>query len=290
MTQANIMEIKKSERQDKLKEYKQIVSDLIRDYTDIDKGAGKVLQTLYRIQDKLKEIEWLENMPDYILKAFLQYKQAVYSNYQTEHLKINTFDRDQYLDRIIDEAKAVDNNRRGDAIMTIRDFAEDEVISISELNHTIIALLAIKKQRLEKWSKEQEPYTKSEVLDNLEKEQDAQEKADEFLRKHNWNRGQLKKIEAVEEAKEKISNDPRQELYAMLMLWGAMDKGASEMIIDERNYHAKKLLQYLRKEADKAVGDLKRLWTIMRDLDIETDLDQPMFYFKPNPQENDNEK
>ncbi|KLL03512.1 MAG: hypothetical protein MRERV_39c018 [Mycoplasmataceae bacterium RV_VA103A] len=60
---------------------------------DIHKGLFKKL-------DNLRELEAIENMPAYILNAYIIYKRAFYSNWQEEHLKVNQFDRDGYLEKL----------------------------------------------------------------------------------------------------------------------------------------------------------------------------------------------
>src|SRR6185437_6345356 len=60
---------------------------------DIHKGRFKKL-------DNLRELEAIENMPTYILNAYIIYKRAFYSNWQEEHLKVNQFDRDGYLEKL----------------------------------------------------------------------------------------------------------------------------------------------------------------------------------------------
>ncbi|RHZ37219.1 hypothetical protein [endosymbiont GvMRE of Glomus versiforme] len=73
-----------------------------REEKDLSSQSLELMEKL----EKLRELELIEKMPGEYLQAYLLYKQAFYSNYQSKNLQI--LDKDAYLEKLSQEIALIE--------------------------------------------------------------------------------------------------------------------------------------------------------------------------------------
>ena len=120
------------------------IQTLIDEQMKIKVNNTQLLQALFRKLENIRELEQIEQMPPHILNAYITYKQAWYSNYQAEHLKINQFDKEGYLDKLEKEVKMIKDSNLKEFMNELDSKLESGEIDIDKLILSLKALQKIK--------------------------------------------------------------------------------------------------------------------------------------------------